>query len=158
MVKLLRIDDRLLHGQVAFAWTKSLGVDAIVVANDQVVNDSLIKMSIKMAAPPDVKLAVRSIEDTVKLIENPKVQNMSLFVVVKTPEDALRLAKLTDQVQHINVGGIRKEPGREMLTRAVFVNDDDIQIFNELVSMGREVEIRQVPTESKKNIIELLKS
>jgi PTS system mannose-specific IIB component/fructoselysine and glucoselysine-specific PTS system IIB component len=157
MVKLLRIDDRLLHGQVAFAWTKSLGVDAIVVANDDVVQDPLIKMSIKMAAPPEVKLAIRSIDDAVKLLEHPKTQEMSMFVVVKNTRDALRLAERTQMIQHINVGGIKKEEGKQMLTRAVFVNDEDIQIFNKLIEMGREVEIRQVPTESKKHIHELLK-
>ncbi|WP_066496855.1 PTS sugar transporter subunit IIB [Abyssisolibacter fermentans] len=157
MVKLLRIDDRLLHGQVAFAWTKSLGVEAIVVANDDVVKDDLIKMSIKMAAPPEVKLAIRSIDDAVKLIEHPKTQDMSLFVVVRTAKDALRLAEKTDLIQHINVGGIKKEEGKQMLTRAVFVSDEDIQIFNQLSEMGREVELRQVPTDSKKYIHELLK-
>lgn len=157
MVKLLRIDDRLLHGQVAFAWTKSLGVDAIVVANDEVVEDQLIKMSIKMAAPPEVKLAIRSIDNTVKLLEHPKTQDMSIFVVVKNSKDALRLAEKTKLIQSINIGGIKKEEGKQMLTRAVFVNDEDIQRFNKLTEMGIEVEIRQVPTESKKYIHELLK-
>ncbi|MFD3155386.1 PTS sugar transporter subunit IIB [Haloimpatiens sp. FM7330] len=157
MVKLLRIDDRLLHGQVAFAWTKSLGVDAIVVVNDEVVKDPLIKMSIKMAAPPEVKLAIKSIDDAVKLLEHPKTQDMSIFVVVKNTKDALRLSQKTKTIQHINVGGIRKEEGKQMLTRAVFINDEDIQRFNKLIEMGIEVEIRQVPTESKKCICELLK-
>lgn len=157
MVKLLRIDDRLLHGQVAFAWTKSLGVDAIIVANDDVVKDDLIKMSIKMAAPPDVKLAIRSIDDAVKLVEHPKTKDMSIFIVVKNTRDALRLAERVQMIQHINVGGIKKEDGKQMLTRAVFVSDEDIQVINKLLEMGKEVEIRQVPTDSKKYIHELLK-
>lgn len=157
MVKLLRIDDRLLHGQVAFSWTNSLGVDAIIVANDEVVNDQIIKMSLKMATPPDVKLAIRTIDDAITLIENPKTKNMSIFVVVKNTTDALRLAEGTELVKNINVGGLRKEEGKQMLTRAVFINDIDINNFNKLNELGREVEVRQVPTDAKKYIHELLK-
>ncbi len=157
MVKLLRIDDRLLHGQVAFSWTNSLGVDAIIVANDEVVNDPIIKMSLKMATPPDVKLAIRSIEDAITLIENPKTKNMSIFVVVKNSTDAVRLAERTEMIKNINIGGLRKEEGKQMLTRAIFINDTDISNFNRLNELGREVEVRQVPTDAKKYIHELLK-
>lgn len=157
MVKLLRIDDRLLHGQVAFSWTNSLGVDAIIVANDEVVNDPIIKMSLKMATPPDVKLAIRSIEDAITLIENPKTKNMSIFVVVKNSTDAVRLAERTEMIKNINIGGVRKEEGKQMLTRAIFINDTDISNFNRLNELGREVEVRQVPTDAKKYIHELLK-
>lgn len=157
MVKLLRIDDRLLHGQVAFSWTNSLGVDAIIVANDEVVNDPIIKMSLKMATPPDVKLAIRSIEDAITLIENPKTKNMSIFVVVKNSTDAVRLAERTEMIKNINIGGMRKEEGKQMLTRAIFINDTDISNFNRLNELGREVEVRQVPTDAKKYIHELLK-
>ena len=157
MVKLLRIDDRLLHGQVAFSWTNSLGVDAIIVANDEVVNDPIIKMSLKMATPPDVKLAIRSIEDAITLIENPKTKNMSIFVVVKNSTDAVRLAERPEMIKNINIGGLRKEEGKQMLTRAIFINDTDISNFNRLNELGREVEVRQVPTDAKKYIHELLK-
>lgn len=157
MVKLLRIDDRLLHGQVAFSWTNSLGVDAILVANDEVVKDPIIKMSLKMATPPDVKLAIRSIDDALALIENPKTKNMSIFVVVKNSTDAVRLAERTEMIKQINVGGLRKEEGKQMLTRAVFINDTDISNFNKLNELEREVEVRQVPTDTKKYIHELLK-
>ena len=109
MVKLLRIDDRLLHGQVAFSWTNSLGVDAIIVANDEVVNDPIIKMSLKMATPPDVKLAIRSIEDAITLIENPKTKNMSIFVVVKNSTDAVRLAERTEMIKNINIEELEKK-------------------------------------------------
>ena len=157
MVKLVRIDDRLLHGQVAFAWTNSLGVDAIIVANDEVVNDQIIKMSLKMAVPPDVKLAIRTIDDAIKLIHNPKTENISIFVVVKNTKDALRLAEGSELIRKINVGGMRKADGKDMLTRAVYVDDSDIENLNKMTEIGCEVEIRQVPTDTKKYIYELLK-
>lgn len=157
MVKLVRIDDRLLHGQVAFAWTNSLGVDAIIVANDEVVNDQIIKMSLKMAVPPDVKLAIRTIDDAIKLIHNPKTENVSIFVVVKNTKDALRLAEGSKLIRKINVGGMRKVDGKDMLTRAVYVDDSDIENLNKMTEIGCEVEIRQVPTDTKKYIYELLK-
>ena len=49
MIKLFRVDHRLLHGQVAFSWTSALGADCILIANDAVMKDDLRKTSIKLA-------------------------------------------------------------------------------------------------------------
>lgn len=59
MINLIRIDERLLHGQVAYAWTRHLGINCILVANDQVVNNELSKISLNLAKPADVDLIVK---------------------------------------------------------------------------------------------------
>ncbi len=157
MVILTRIDDRLLHGQVAFAWTKSLGVDAILVANDNAATDPITKMAIKMAAPNGVKLAIKTVKEGIELLNNPKSEKVKIFVVVKNTEDAALIAKEAKGIDLVNVGGIKKQEGKRMLTKAVFVDDEDITNLRSIEELGIEVEVRQVPTDAKKSLSELLK-
>ena len=157
MVILTRIDDRLLHGQVAFAWTKSLGVDAILVANDNAATDPITKMAIKMAAPNGVKLAIKTVKEGIELLNNPKSEKVKIFVVVKNTEDAALIAKETKGINLVNVGGIKKQEGKRMLTKAVFVDDVDVSNLRSIEELGIEVEVRQVPTDAKKSLSELLK-
>ena len=157
MVILTRIDDRLLHGQVAFAWTKSLGVDAILVANDNAATDPITTMAIKMAAPNGVKLAIKTVKEGIELLNNPKSEKVKIFVVVKNTEDAALIAKEGKGINLVNVGGIKKQEGKRMLTKAVFVDDKDITNLRSIEELGIEVEVRQVPTDAKKSLSELLK-
>ena len=66
MVELCRIDDRLLHGQVAFSWTNELSADCILIANDAVVHDEVFKTTMKLAKPSGVKLVIKNLEDSIK--------------------------------------------------------------------------------------------
>ncbi|MDF2682962.1 MAG: mannose/fructose/sorbose transporter subunit [Brevibacillus sp.] len=156
MIKLLRIDDRLIHGQVAFAWTKYLGVNCILVANDVVVNDELKKMMLNLAKPPGVKLLLLSVADAVSFLNDEESEKYTSFVLVDKAADALALCQGVKGITAVNVGGMRMSEGKKMISPAVAVNDADILAFEKLVSIGVEVEVRQVPTEKKKTIAELI--
>lgn len=156
MVNLMRIDDRLVHGQVAFTWTKTLGVEAIVVANDIAAADPINKMALKMAAPAGVKMAIKSVNEAIELLKNPKAKNRKIFVVVRNTSDALKIVENVVGIDHINVGGIKKEEGKIMLTPAVFVNDLDKENLKKMSELVKEVEVRQVPTDEKKYIQDLI--
>ena len=79
MVTMLRVDDRLLHGQVAFSWINQTNPDAILIANDGVINDEITKLAIKMAKPAGVKMAIKSLKDGIDLINNPKNKQYENF-------------------------------------------------------------------------------
>ena len=105
MIKLLRVDDRLIHGQVATTWTKTLQADSIIVANDEVIHNELQIIALKLAVPAGMKVAIRSVEDAIGLLQNPKAQPMKIFVVVNHPRDALRIAEaVPETVEGINIG------------------------------------------------------
>lgn len=93
MIKLLRVDHRLLHGQVAMAWTQSLDSDCILIANDAVVNDNIRKTTMKLAKPNGVKLVMKNIEDSIAALNAGVTDKYKLFIVVESIEDAYRLAK-----------------------------------------------------------------
>ena len=92
MIKLLRVDDRLIHGQVATTWTKTLQADSIIVANDEVIHNELQIIALKLAVPAGMKVAIRSVEDAIGLLQNPKARSMKIFVVVNHPRDAAHRA------------------------------------------------------------------
>ena len=83
MIKLLRVDHRLLHGQVAMAWTQSLDSDCILIANDAVVNDNIRKTTMKLAKPNGVKLVMKNIEDSIAALNAGVTDKYKLFIVVE---------------------------------------------------------------------------
>ncbi len=104
MIKMTRIDYRLLHGQVAFAWTKNLSANAILIANDNVVNDSFRKQTLNLAKPNDTKLIFKSIDDSIAAIKSGVTDKYNVFIVVENVHDAYRLAKGTPEINKINLG------------------------------------------------------
>lgn len=156
MIKLIRIDDRLVHGQVAYAWTGSLNANVILVANDQVANDEFKKMTLQLATPGGVKLICKSIADSIQFLNSEESIKLQIFVLVDNSLDALQLAKGVKGVGAINVGGMRMGDGKKMKTPAVAVDDKDIDNFTEIEALGIELEIRQVPAEKKKRLASLL--
>lgn len=158
MVKLMRVDERLLHGQVAVTWVGNVNATSILIANDEVVENEMAKMALKMAKPSGMKLAIRSIEDGAALLNDPRSQQINIFVIVKTIQDAVRLCKKTEGIKKVNIGGVKKKEGSKLIAAAVHVNDDDIRSLKELGELVDEVEFRMVPSDSAKTLDEVLKS
>ncbi|RNB90388.1 PTS mannose/fructose/sorbose transporter subunit IIB [Brevibacillus fluminis] len=156
MIKLVRIDDRLIHGQVAFAWSKQLDVNCILVANNAVIQDELKKMTLNLAKPPGVKLILLSVNDAIAFLSSEESAKYSILVLVDNAADSLQLAEGVEEIKSINVGGMRMAKGKRMISSAVAVDEADINVFQSLLQIGVEVEVRQVPTEKKKPISELL--
>jgi fructoselysine and glucoselysine-specific PTS system IIB component len=147
MIKLLRIDDRLVHGQVALTWTPSLGADCLVVANDKTAKDEFLKMTMNLAKPASAKLLIKSLADTITFLSDERSRNMKIFVLVNSVQDAAVLAGALPEIKSINFGGIRGKEGSKLISKAVAVNDADIDIIKDLLAKDIELEIRQVPTD-----------
>lgn len=156
MIKLLRVDHRLLHGQVAFSWTASLGTDCILIANDAIVKDDLKMTAVRLAKPSGVKLVIKNIEDSIKALNSGVTDKYKLFIVVGSIKDAYRIAKEVDEINSINLGGIKSIPEAKQISKAIFVTEEDIKDLKELNEKGVEIEIRQVPNDSKINAIDLI--
>jgi PTS system, IIb component len=156
MIKLVRIDHRLLHGQVAFSWTKFLDSDCILLASDDLVKDELKMAAMRMAKPTGIKLVMKSIEDSIKALNSGVTDKYKLFIIVESVEDAYRISKEVSAIKTINVGGMKARDDRMQISKAVFVSQDDIQKLKELDKMGIELEVRLVPTDVKQNAMNLI--
>ncbi|SCI04473.1 MULTISPECIES: PTS sugar transporter subunit IIB [unclassified Romboutsia] len=149
MIKLLRVDHRLLHGQVAFSWTQFLGVDCILIANDGLMHDELRKTTIKLAKPQGVKVVMKNIQDSIDAINSGVTDKYKLFVVVESIEDANRLVKGTDKFDVINLGGIKAREGTKNISKAINITQEEEETLKELINSGVTVEIRQIPNDQK---------
>lgn len=149
MIKLLRVDHRLLHGQVAFSWAADLGADCILIANDEVMINEVKKMAIGLAKPPQTKLVMKSIKDSIDAINSGKTDSYKLFVVVACVEDAYELIKNCDQFKQLNLGGATRKEDSVKLGKIFFATPSEISLLNELEEKGIEIDIRQIPSDSK---------
>lgn len=149
MIKLLRVDHRLLHGQVAFSWTNSVKADCILVASDTVVNDDIWKTTLKLGKPSGVKLVIKNMQDSIEAINSGVTDKYNLLVVVQTIDDAYTLAKNCRQIKSINLGGTLNKPEYTQISKQIFVSANQIALLNELIDMGLEVEARQLANEPK---------
>lgn len=162
MIKMLRVDDRLLHGQVVFMWSKQLGIKGIVVANDEILEDPIQLVAIKLAVPEHIKLLIKKVDDAVHIINDPRMQNMSTLVVVKNPIDAARLMRgISDpsQIMVMNIGnsGRIDKQDKKVLTKEVYVDHNDVLALQELLTYDIPFEIQMVPTNNKVNVRDALK-
>lgn len=156
MVKLTRIDDRLVHGQVAFTWTPAMGVDCLLVANDRVAKDQFLKMTMGLAKPAGVKLLILTVEAAITYINDPRNKGQALLLLVDSVHDAHALAAGVPEIQSINFGGIRAKAGAKQVSKAIALTENDIVLIRELLQKGIELEARQVPTDKKQAIDNLI--
>ncbi len=155
MILSIRIDDRLLHGQVAYSWKAKLGYDAIVIADDAAANDDLRKTTIKLCCPDGVKLAVREISNAAELLKNEKLKQMKVFVVCGSPKGAYELLQLIHEKPIVNLGGIQSKDGAKLFSNQVYVDDEDLKYLDEIEKQGYEIDVQLVPETSmtKYNIL-----
>ena len=156
MVKLTRIDDRLVHGQVAFTWTPALGADCLLVANDRIAKDQFLKMTMGLAKPAGVKLLILAVEAAITYINDLGNKGQGLLVLVDSVNDAHALAAGVPEIKSINFGGIRARAGAKQVSKALALTENDILLIRELLKRGIELEVRQVPTDKKQAIENLI--
>lgn len=156
MIKLTRIDDRLVHGQVAFTWTPALGADCLLIANDKVAKDEFMKMTLGLAKPAGTKLLIKSVKDAAVFLNDEKSKNAKVLILINSVKDAAALAAEVAEITTINFGGLRSKEGSKLISKAIAVNNDDITIIREMLAKGLELEVRQVPTDNKQLVASLI--
>lgn len=156
MIKLVRIDDRLVHGQVSFTWTPSLGINCLIVANDKLIKDDFQKMTMGLAKPAGVKLLIKSVEDAVVFLKDEKNKPLKILVLINSVKDACTLAEGVTDIRSINFGGLRAKEGSRSISKAIAITEEDISLIRELLQREIELEIRQVPSDEKQLISTLI--
>ena len=154
----VRIDERLIHGQVAIVWTNTLGCSRIMVINDEACNSETQKYVLKLATPASVKLSVLTIEKAVTRIKEGKYDNDKVFVLFKNPKDCLRLMEQGIILPMLNVGNMSSKESTTNVKKSVNVSKEDVEAFRKLDSMGLKITARMVPDEPENNFMNLLKS
>ncbi|EEV62624.1 PTS system protein [Enterococcus faecium Com15] len=143
----VRIDERLIHGQVAGIWAPSLHTQRIIVINDEAAADTLQKSSLRMAAPTSMRLSVLSVESAAKNIRSGKYGKQRLFLVFKNPTDVLRYLKAGGKLTHVNVGNMSYKEGSKDITKSIQVLEEEIDVFESIAAMDINVTAQLVPND-----------
>ena len=155
---LARIDSRLLHGQIATAWTKTVKPTRIIVVSDNVAKDELRKKLIQQAAPPGVKAHTVPISQMIKLAKDDKYfGGQRALLLFENPEDLLRAVEGGVPIKTVNVGSMAHSPGKVQPNKVLAFSQEDIDAFNKLKKAGLDFDVRKVPNDSKGNMDEILK-
>lgn len=156
-IGLARIDDRLIHGQVATRWTKESKVSRIIVVNDDVAKDTVRSTMLKSVAPPGVTAHVVNVEKMVRVYNNPEYADDRVMLLFTNPTDVLTLLEAGVKMPSINIGGMAYREGKQMITSAVSVDEKDINAFKAIDAMKVELDVRKVSNDSRQYMMDLLK-
>ncbi|WP_241722488.1 mannose/fructose/sorbose PTS transporter subunit IIB [Raoultella sp. HC6] len=155
-ITLARIDDRLIHGQVTTVWSKVANAQRIIICNDDVYNDEVRRTLLRQAAPPGMKVNVVNLEKAVAVYHNPQYQNESVFYLFTNPQDVLTMVQQGVKIATLNIGGMAWRPGKKQLTKAVSLDQTDIDAFRQLDQIGVILDLRVVASDPSINILDKL--
>ena len=143
-ISLLRIDDRLIHGQVATSWAKAVKCEAIFAISDEVAEDALRRELLLQIAPAHLKAYVIPVEKAIKVYHNPKYAGKNILWLVTKPADVVRLVEGGVKIDKVNVGGMTYKDGNKQLSDAVTVGKADVEAFKKLLDLGIDLSMQKV--------------
>ena len=156
-IGLARVDSRLLHGQVATAWSKDIKPTRIIVVSDEVSKDDLRKSLITQAAPPGVKANVIPISKMIEIWKDPRFGKTRALLVFENPHDVLRVVEGGVELTEVNIGSMAHSEGKVMINNVLSVDEKDVKALHALKDKGITFDVRKVPSDQRKNMLELLK-
>lgn len=153
----VRIDERLIHGQVAAFWTNDLNVTRLMVIDDSASKDEIQKMALKMACPSTVKLSILSVDRAVERLNDPTAyEGERLFIVIRNTSSLKEAIDKGAPLKTITVGNMSNKVGSQRVYHSVCVTADDVAIFNDLNSKGISFVAQMVPSDTPQDFVELV--
>jgi len=143
-LRLVRVDDRLIHGQVVAIWLKALGAHRIVIVDDRTAHDEFLREVIELAAPAGTAVEIHDLATGAERVRELAAQPEPIFVLLRSPITALRLREAGVEFPLLNVGGIGAGPDRKKLYRNISASADELDAMRKLEAMGTQVEFRIV--------------
>ncbi|WP_122642006.1 PTS mannose/fructose/sorbose transporter subunit IIAB [Luxibacter massiliensis] len=145
-----RLDERLIHGQVATYWTRTLGATRIMVVGDEIVKDEIAKDALKAAVPAGLKLSVLTVENAAKRLNEGIYAGQRVFLIVNSPDSIVRLLDYGVKVKEVNIGNMGLKDGRKQVKKSVYCTDEEIQTLLSAEKKGVTVFAQMVPNDEKK--------
>ena len=154
-IELVRIDDRLIHGQIATTWINDFNIEQVLIINDDVVKDSMQQSVIAMTAPANVKVKVCGVDSFVNIYKKNPIKRRTMIILTNSI-DAYKLAKGGVKFPYLNVGGMRFVNGRTKIARAVSVTPEERQAFKDILKLGINIKIQMIPRDEVVNMEDVI--
>ncbi|WP_291288191.1 PTS sugar transporter subunit IIB [Enorma sp.] len=162
MIAQVRVDDRLIHGQVALVWTKELGTNRIIVANKHAVESDALRMTLQMGTPAGQKLLVKDVPDACRIVNDPRADSMRIFALTNCVKDVLELVKgCPGKIEGVNIANVgrfdKTDPATKVnLNSTIMLNPEELEAAKELCELDVPVFHQLIPSNPKVSIKELI--
>lgn len=151
-----RVDERLIHGQVAMVWTNTVGATRIVVVNNNAVKDEMVIAALKMAKPAGVKLSILSVKRAVEKFKENTYDGEKVFLITKNIADMATLVDAEIGIKAVNVGNVAGREGSRPIKKSVELTDTDIAQIHGIIDKGVPVTAQMIPSESDQSILKYI--
>lgn len=163
MICLVRLDERMIHGQIAIKWSRHTGVNRIIVANDEAAANSIVQKSLMMAAPSNIKVAIKSIKDTLQLLKDPRCADLKILLIVADPKDLLEIVSQVSNIPKINIGNYgriaekKKDQMRIAYGSNLYAYPEEVDLFKRIIETGIECVYQTTPEDIPEPLKKVLK-
>lgn len=146
MINLVRVDYRLLHGQVVYSWLKNKNVNHIIIADDHAAGDSFTQMALKLAKPSSCKLDIVKISDARKAYE--KAGDKDFMFIVKGVSQLHQLLEIMPEIEEVNYGGIPQRENSKQVSKSIFLTPEEIELTKSIMENNIKIYVQQLPSSS----------
>lgn len=153
----VRIDDRLIHGQVCGFWIPQYSLERIAIVDDDIVNDEVKKTALKFGCPEKCKLSIFNTTKAADKFIRKIDEGIRVMILCNSPAPILSMAEKGYKVPFVTVGNMSTKPGAKQLKKTVFISPEEKDAFIKLIDMGVKVYSQMVPSESREDISENIK-
>jgi mannose/fructose/N-acetylgalactosamine-specific phosphotransferase system component IIB len=154
---LVRVDDRLIHGQVTIGWTRALNANRIVVADDKVAADQTQRVLLSMGADPSAKVSILSVMEAAKQLSEGAFEKERVLLLVKGPESLVQLLEGGLEVSKVNIGNVRKDEGKQRISKELYAGPSEVNAWRKLDEAGIELEAQWLPGQKKTKLNQLIR-
>lgn len=146
-IVMVRVDERLIHGQITMRWSKNVASNFILCVNDAVASNNLQKKVMQMAAPTGIKVEIEDVQTAIENLNKEAWPDANILLLVRNPIDALKLVKGGLEISKINIGGVRTPGATIKLNKVVLATPEELEAWKELDQLGIRLEVQFLPGE-----------
>ncbi len=147
MIVFVRIDDRLIHGQVVEGWVNFLKATCLLVADDSVASNTLQRSIMELSVPQGLKVFIGRVEEICDRMRSSVLDAERAILLFSSPSDVLRALNAGMECRTLNIGGMHFIPGKRKLMDVLAVNAADLDALRVITGRGIKIDIQTVPTQ-----------
>ncbi|AXE37655.1 PTS system mannose/fructose/N-acetylgalactosamine-transporter subunit IIB [Acidipropionibacterium virtanenii] len=148
----IRIDDRLVHGQVSTLWVPHFHVQRLLIVDDAVAVDENRKAILRFACPPQCKLSIFDAAKAAEKLGRRIDEGINVMIVVASPIPLLRMAELGYPIPAVTAGNMSRRPGTEQLAGLVYASPEETAAFAALLEKGTRIGYQPMPTSRREDL------
>lgn len=156
-IKLARVDFRLMHGQVVTNWIKQVSADAILIVDDKLASDKFLAQVFLMAAPPGVKISIKSIKKAVQGAKEDRYDGLKLLVLFKSIENAKKAYDSGFPLNELQIGGLGNGSNKVMISNEIFLSKEEADMLEEMNNKGLKINLQVTPKDPLVDLDDALK-